>query len=194
MSPARRFEWLAGCRLVFRVASIVIGMTAVGTANERPGRVLDRVLDGGCQLSGGREAWIKRSQQVNANPCNAAQSADLRAEIQQAYADSVAAGVTISTPTGIDITDRIKKILAAGIEFGKAEELLKCAGFDVHRRPSLNISSNRPDKFDVFAESREILPQSTFTSRVVIVTLRPEDPLKYDTVSIVKARIIITAP
>lgn len=141
------------------------------------------------------ELWAKRDREVTAMSCTATEkSLALRAAIDQAYTDLSAAGIGKSNPNGIDITAQVRSVLPDGLSFDRAEKILRCAGFDVHRRPGPNPPGNRPDRFDVYAESRALLPQSVFVSRVVIITLKPHSPESYETVKQVRARILIIAP
>ena len=115
----------------------------------------------------------------------------LRSEITNAY-EAQREKADRSGTRGLDIANVISPTIARGVTFDDAEQILRCAGFEVHPRLGLNAPGARPDRFDVFAESRLLLGGGSFFSRLVLVTLHPRSPDDYGTVERVFAIIQVT--
>ncbi|NIE81790.1 hypothetical protein [Asaia sp. As-1742] len=105
----------------------------------------------------------------------------LRNDIVQQFHTRIAEKRLNYKVRGNDITPTVLKYLPIGISFKKAEEILRSAGFDVSPEPPLNPPGNRPDRFDVFAQSYDLLPPTNSGFKTwVYVILRPKIPGEYD--------------
>jgi hypothetical protein len=115
---------------------------------------------------------------------------ELRAAIDQHYHKLSQIGKLTYDNT---IDDLVLKDIPIGMSFDNAEQILRTAGFKVEPRPPVNPPGTRSDRYDVVAS---IVPYlDAFPSRTSIyVSLSPESPGDYKTISRLSASITISMP
>ena len=121
-------------------------------------------------------------------------SSRLIKNILKLYEEIKSSSLDIGNPNGINVTNHVRPVLHEGMNFKEAENILECAGFDVSRRPGPTSSGYRSDRFDVYAESNRLLPQSLFVRRTVIILLRPKSPKLYKELESFQAFVVVKYP
>lgn len=110
----------------------------------------------------------------------------LREAIEHAYQQMLKE--KLLGPDGYDISKVVLRYIPIGTTFDDAEQILRCAGFKVEPRPSVNIQSVLPFKHDVIALIDPFV--SHMTSKISVgVFLRPWAPGNYDKVYKLEAGI-----
>ena len=115
---------------------------------------------------------------------------DLRSEIAKQYEELRKSGELRINQQGNDITDIVRRYIDVGTSFDEAEKILRNASFKVLARPGRNAISDRPDRYNVYASSEEIIRSNVFGYGVnVAVLLRPESPDDYSKITFLFAYI-----
>jgi hypothetical protein len=112
-------------------------------------------------------------------------------DIQAEYRQMKASGAFTGDTVGSDISSVVQGDLKAGIEFGRAEEILRQAGFTVGKRPGLSAEGG-DDRYDVYAISGTVIPNEPRVQ--VRIGLRPDSPADYQQVGSVRAWIMVLSP
>jgi hypothetical protein len=121
----------------------------------------------------------------------ASQGQQLRQDIEAEYRQLKASGAFASDTFGTDISSVVQHDIKVGLEFGRAEEILRQAGFTVGPRPGLTAEGGE-DRYDVYATSGTVIPNAPRVQ--VRIGLRPDSPADYQEVVSVRAWILVLSP